>query len=210
MFALSLPKGILKHIFMEKPSQSETSFWARLRTAFSCFTRALANPDSCRQAAELLRPSQPQASPKPVEMPPERVHASGLAVLSMLQREGSNTQLSQARSSDNAGGDGQALMPVAEHLPRQAFLGVAHVPAAALLKAVGFKRIFATPLCVPTHDARPGQQDDELKQGDQGRSRPRIRSLEFREGRQGSRGLRRRPPSLPKSSSAIGWARTPR
>ena len=27
------PKGILKHIFMEKPSQSETSFWARLRTA---------------------------------------------------------------------------------------------------------------------------------------------------------------------------------
>jgi hypothetical protein len=88
MFALSLPKGILKHIFMEKPSQSETSFWARLRTALSCFTRALANPDFCRQAAELLRPPQPQASPKPVEMPPERVHASGLAVLSMLQREG--------------------------------------------------------------------------------------------------------------------------
>ena len=88
MFALSLPKGILKHIFMEKPSQSETSFWACLRTALSCFTRALANPDFCRQAAELLRPSQPQASPKPVEMPPERVHASGLAVLSMLQREG--------------------------------------------------------------------------------------------------------------------------
>jgi len=88
MFALSLPKGILKHIFMEKPSQSETSFWARLRTALSCFTRALANPDFCRQAAELLRLSQPQASPKPVEMPPERVHAAGLAVLSMLQREG--------------------------------------------------------------------------------------------------------------------------
>ena len=70
MFALSLPKGILKHIFMEKPIQSETSFWARLRTALSCFNRALANPDFCRQAAELLRPPQPQASPKPVELPP--------------------------------------------------------------------------------------------------------------------------------------------
>ena len=73
---------------MEKPSQSETSFFARLRTALSCFNRALANPDFCRQATELLRPSQPQARPKPVELPPERVHASGLAVLSMLQREG--------------------------------------------------------------------------------------------------------------------------
>ena len=73
---------------MEKPSQSETSFLARLRTAMSCFTRALANPDFCRQATELLRPSQPQARPKPVELPPERVHASGLAVVSMLQREG--------------------------------------------------------------------------------------------------------------------------
>jgi hypothetical protein len=73
---------------MEKPSQSETSFLARLRTAMSCFTRALANPDFCRQATELLRPSQPQARPKSVELPPERVHASGLAVLSMLQREG--------------------------------------------------------------------------------------------------------------------------
>jgi len=73
---------------MEQPIQPETSFLARLRTALSCFNRALANPDFCRQATELLRPSQPQAGPKPVELPPERVHASGLAVLSMLQREG--------------------------------------------------------------------------------------------------------------------------
>ena len=73
---------------MEQPIQSETSFLARLRTALSCFNRALANPDFCRQATNLLRPPQPQARPKPVELPPERVHASGLAVLSMLQREG--------------------------------------------------------------------------------------------------------------------------
>jgi hypothetical protein len=87
-FALSISTGIFKTICMEKPSPSETSFWARLRTGMSCFSRALASPEFCRQAAELLRPPQPQAKPKPVELPPERVHASGLAVLSMLQREG--------------------------------------------------------------------------------------------------------------------------
>ena len=73
---------------MEKPLQSKTSFLARLRTALSCFNRALANPDFCRQVTSLLRPSQAQARPKPIELPPERLHASGLAVLSMLQREG--------------------------------------------------------------------------------------------------------------------------
>jgi hypothetical protein len=73
---------------MEKPIQSEISFWARLRTALSCFKRALADPDFCRRAAEWSRPSQPQAKPNPAGLPPERVHASGLAVLAMLQREG--------------------------------------------------------------------------------------------------------------------------
>ena len=69
---------------------------ARLATALACFGRALANPEFARQAAALLRPPQPQsqeikppaAKPKPVELPPERQHASGLAVLSLLQREG--------------------------------------------------------------------------------------------------------------------------
>jgi hypothetical protein len=73
---------------MEKPIPSETSFLARLRTALSCFTRALASPDFCRQVALLLRPSPALAKPKSVELPPERLHASGLAVLSLLQREG--------------------------------------------------------------------------------------------------------------------------
>ena len=73
---------------MEKPIQSETSFFARLGTAMSCFSRALADSDFCRHVAELLRPSQPAAPAKPVPVPPERVHASGLAVLSLLQREG--------------------------------------------------------------------------------------------------------------------------
>jgi hypothetical protein len=73
---------------MEKPIPSETSFWLRLRTACAGFNRALASPDFCRQVAELLRPSPPPAKPKPVELPPERLYASGLAVLSLLQREG--------------------------------------------------------------------------------------------------------------------------
>jgi len=76
---------------MEKPIQSETSFLARLRTALSCFSRALASPDFCRQVGTLLHPSSPPppgAKPKPVELPPERLQASGLAVLSLLQREG--------------------------------------------------------------------------------------------------------------------------
>jgi hypothetical protein len=73
---------------MEKPNPSETSFLTRLRTAFSCFKRALASPDFCRQVAELQRAPEPRPVTKPVELPPERVHASGLAVLSILQREG--------------------------------------------------------------------------------------------------------------------------
>jgi hypothetical protein len=73
---------------MEKAIRLETSFLARLRTAMSCFARVLASPDFCGQVAALLRPLQAEAKPKTVEMPPERVHASGLAVLSLLQREG--------------------------------------------------------------------------------------------------------------------------
>src|SRR5258706_15161561 len=76
---------------MEKPIHSETSFLSRLRTALACFSRALASPDFCRQAAALLRPSPPPsapAGPKPVALPPERLAASGLTVLSLLQREG--------------------------------------------------------------------------------------------------------------------------
>jgi hypothetical protein len=81
---------------MEKPIKSELSFFARLGAALSCFSRALGSSDFCRQVAELGRvpqvPSKPEpkAAPKPAPAapPPERVHASGLAVLSLLQREG--------------------------------------------------------------------------------------------------------------------------
>jgi hypothetical protein len=78
---------------MENQHQSKLSFGARVAAAVACFCRVLANPEFARQAAGLLRPSPPAVEPvaeKPeaVELPPERLHASGLAVLSLLQREG--------------------------------------------------------------------------------------------------------------------------
>jgi hypothetical protein len=73
---------------MEPPIQSKISFWQRLHIAGAAFRRALASPDFSRQVAALLHPAPPPAPLKPAEPPPERLHASGLAVLSLLQREG--------------------------------------------------------------------------------------------------------------------------
>ncbi len=87
---------------MEKPTESGSSLLARLGTAFACFSRALASAEFCRAVGPVLHPvaapvqpvprpvtpPPPAPLPKPVELPPERVHASGLAMLSLLQREG--------------------------------------------------------------------------------------------------------------------------
>jgi hypothetical protein len=73
---------------MEQPVQSEASFLTRLRTALACFGRALSSPEFCRQAGALLHPPPPQPPAAPPVVPPERRHASGLLVLSLLQREG--------------------------------------------------------------------------------------------------------------------------
>jgi hypothetical protein len=73
---------------MEDTNQSEPSFLNRLGTAMSCFWRALSSPAFARQVALLLREPEKTAQPKVAELPPERVHASGLFVLAMLQREG--------------------------------------------------------------------------------------------------------------------------
>ncbi len=84
---------------MEPTTASETSWLARLRTALACFGRILSNPEFSRRAAALLQPAPvtppparvapPVATPAPVPPPPpERVHASALLLLSLLQREG--------------------------------------------------------------------------------------------------------------------------
>ena len=57
------------------------SFFARLGLAF----RVLGNAELAGKVVALEAPAQIE---KPVEPPPEKVHASGLAVLGLLQREG--------------------------------------------------------------------------------------------------------------------------
>jgi hypothetical protein len=60
---------------------SELSFFARLGLAF----RVLGNASLAAKVATLEAPAPVE---KPVEMPPEKTHAAGLAVLALLQREG--------------------------------------------------------------------------------------------------------------------------
>ncbi len=62
-------------------SPSAPSFFARLGLAF----RVLGNADLAQKVAALEAPA---ALEKPAEPPPEKTHASGLAVLALLQREG--------------------------------------------------------------------------------------------------------------------------
>lgn len=62
-------------------SPSAPSFFARLGLAF----RVLGNASLAQKVVALESPALPE---KPVESPPEKTHAAGLAVLGLLQREG--------------------------------------------------------------------------------------------------------------------------
>lgn len=66
------------------------SFFARLWMAFVCYFRIAFDADfAARVLPAYAGTPQPAAAlPAPAALPPERVHASGLFVLSMLQREG--------------------------------------------------------------------------------------------------------------------------
>ncbi len=64
------------------------SFAARLRVACACFGRALGNAEFAGKAATLLKGAEETRPDQAIAPPPERVHASGLFVLAMLQREG--------------------------------------------------------------------------------------------------------------------------
>ena len=55
--------------------------------ALGCFGRILINPEFARQMASMPSAAAP-AAPRSAPLPPERQHASGLAMLSLLQREG--------------------------------------------------------------------------------------------------------------------------
>ena len=63
----------------------------RLKMALGCFGRILTNPDFARKVADLQSPTVAPPAARATLTPPvpaERQHASGLAVLSLLQREG--------------------------------------------------------------------------------------------------------------------------
>lgn len=85
--------------------QSEPSFFGRLQIATSAFFSVLGDAACAGRVARALTapepttakpapapapvvPAAPAPVVKPEPQPPERVHASGLAVLAMLQREG--------------------------------------------------------------------------------------------------------------------------
>lgn len=75
-------------------SRMELSFLERLRIATTGFFRVLGDSGFAVRVGRLLgtavTPEAPKApeAPKPAELPPERLHASGLGLLAMLQREG--------------------------------------------------------------------------------------------------------------------------
>jgi hypothetical protein len=89
---------------MNNKKVSDDSFFARLSTGLACFLKALSSPGFSRQAAAILHgsplaaPGTPQAQTampseiktggRPGEKPVEKAHASGLFMLSLLQREG--------------------------------------------------------------------------------------------------------------------------
>ena len=82
---------------MDGNSQSNPSIASRFGLAWTCFWRILGQPDFARQVARAIAAPAPTTAPTPAAapasapaptLPPERVNASGLLVLSLLQREG--------------------------------------------------------------------------------------------------------------------------
>jgi hypothetical protein len=73
---------------MDGDLQSELSLVARFVLAWKFFWRILGRPEFAgRVAPQIAAPAPETPKPAPV-LPPERLHASGLLVLSLLQREG--------------------------------------------------------------------------------------------------------------------------
>jgi Domain of unknown function (DUF2760) len=72
---------------MDGDLQFELSLAARFVLAWKLFWRILGNDEFARRVAREFAKPAPETSAKPV-VPPERLHASGLLVLSLLQREG--------------------------------------------------------------------------------------------------------------------------
>ncbi|HTV39205.1 MAG TPA: DUF2760 domain-containing protein [Candidatus Sulfotelmatobacter sp.] len=73
---------------MDGNLQSELSLFSRFALAWKFFWRILGNQEFARRVAREFATPVPETPAKPAAVPPERLHASGLLVLSLLQREG--------------------------------------------------------------------------------------------------------------------------
>src|SRR5258708_12916588 len=73
---------------MDNSPDQKLSFFARLWMALAVFFRILFHPDFAQRVQPVLDPgSKQEALPGPTPLP-RRLHASGLFMLSLLQREG--------------------------------------------------------------------------------------------------------------------------
>jgi hypothetical protein len=74
---------------MQPTPTRDLSFLARLWLALAIFFRVLFHPDVAQRAQRVLTsPPEPQPLLEPTAQPPQRLHASGLFLLSLFQREG--------------------------------------------------------------------------------------------------------------------------
>ncbi len=80
---------------MDGNSQSNLPLASRFGLAWTCFWRILGQPEFARQVARAIAAPAPATTPAPTPaaapapaLPPERINASGLLLLSLLQREG--------------------------------------------------------------------------------------------------------------------------
>src|SRR5712664_2983137 len=74
---------------MDTSPNQKLSFFARLWMALAVYFRILFEPDFAQRVRQVLGPgSEREPLPGPTPSPPPRLHASGLFVLSLLQREG--------------------------------------------------------------------------------------------------------------------------
>jgi hypothetical protein len=74
---------------MDKSPDRELTFFARLWMALAIFFRVLFQRDFAQRIRPVLGPSsEPKALSQSVDEHPQRLHASGLFLLSLLQREG--------------------------------------------------------------------------------------------------------------------------
>jgi hypothetical protein len=73
---------------MDTPSNRQLSFFARLWLALAIFFRILLHQEVAKRVQAVLPSGERQALPESTAVSPQKLHASSLFLLSLLQREG--------------------------------------------------------------------------------------------------------------------------